>query len=292
MRDLIYATLIGAAAAFSTMAGAPAHAQPIKIVAAENFYGDMAHQIGGANLAVTSFLTNPDQDPHEFEASASTARAIADSQLVIYNGADYDPWMAKLLSASPSNSRIVIEVAPLVGKKPGDNPHLWYLPETGPALAKALAADLAKLDPAHAQAYADGAAAFDRSLAPLRAKVAELKAQYAGTQATATEPVFGYMAEAIGLKMRNPKFQLAVMNDTEPSAADIAAFEKDLSSRTVKVLFYNNQTEEALTKRMRALAQSSGVPVVGVSETEPPGKTYQEWMLSQLVALDAALAGK
>jgi zinc/manganese transport system substrate-binding protein len=282
----------------SAMLSAAAHAQPVAvvqpvaIVAGENFYGDIATQIGGADVAVRSILTNPDQDPHEFEASPATARQLADARLVIYNGADYDPWMVKLLSASTTAGRATIEVAQLVHKNPGDNPHLWYEPGTAPALAKALAAALAKLDPSHAKGYADRLTAFEGSLAPLTAKIAELKRRYAGMPVTATEPVFGYMAEALGLKMRNAKFQLAVMNDTEPGAKEIAAFEKDLRTKAVKVLLYNNQTEEALTKRMRGLAQDSGVPVVGVSETEPPGKTFQEWMLSQLDALDQALTGR
>jgi zinc/manganese transport system substrate-binding protein len=269
---------------------ATAVAAPLNIVAAENFYGDIARQLGGGAVAVTSILSNPDQDPHEFEASPSTARALAGARLVIYNGADYDPWAEKLLSASPSQAREVIVVARLVHKKAGDNPHLWYEPGTMPALAADLAASLARLDPAHRTEFARGLATFRQSLTPLDHKIAELRRKYAGTKVTATEPVFGYMATALGLDMRNPGFQLAVMNDTEPSAADIANFEKDLRTRTVKVLIYNSQTSDALTRRMRAIATASGVPVVGVSETEPGGKDYQEWMISQLDALGRALA--
>jgi zinc/manganese transport system substrate-binding protein len=292
MRNLILGTFAGAlgALAGAAMAISAAHAEPLKIVAAENFYGDVAEQIGGANVAVNSILTNPEQDPHEFEASTSTARLIADAQLVIYNGADYDPWAVKLLSASKSPSREVIEVAKLVHRKAGDNPHIWYDPPTMPAYAKALANTLSKLDPAHKADYAANLAAFEASMKPLVDKVAELRKEYAATPVTATEPVFGYMAIALGLKMRNDRFQLAVMNDTEPSAAQIAAFEKDLRTRTVKILFYNSQTSEALTERMRTIANESKVPVVGVTETEPAGKRYQEWMLSQLTALDQALA--
>ena len=287
MRSLMIGALVGTA-----MAAATAQANPINVVAAENFYGDIAEQIGGPNLAVTSILTNPDQDPHEFEASASTARQIADARVVIYNGADYDPWAVKLLSASKSSQREMIEVAKLIHKKAGDNPHVWYEPHTAPALAKTLAGSLSKIDPGHKAEYASRLATFEQSMSPLTAKIAELRQKYAGTTVTATEPVFGYMADAIGLKMRNARFQLAVMNDTEPSAGDIAAFEKDLRSKTVKVLFYNNQTSGALTERMRAVAQEAGVPVVGVSETEPAGKRYQEWMLSQLESLDKALGHK
>jgi zinc/manganese transport system substrate-binding protein len=272
------------------IAGAAAPAHSVAIVAAENFYGDIARQIGGSEVAVTSILTNPDQDPHEFEASPSTARALADAAVVVYNGADYDPWAGKLLSASPSPSRKIISVAELVHKNPGDNPHLWYAPDTVYALAGALADILARLDPAHQAGYQSRLTMFEKSMVPLAGQIAELRRKYAGTPVTATEPVFGYMADALGLDMRNRHFQLAIMNDTEPSAADIAGFQKDLRSRAVKLLIYNSQTSDALTRRMRAIAEEAGVPVVGVSETEPQGKDYQEWMRSQLDAIGRALA--
>ena len=284
MWKLIIAGFLGCA-----VTAAAAQAEPVKIVAAENFYGDVARQIGGADVAVTSILSNPDQDPHEFEASASTARAIADARLVVYSGADYDPWAIKLLSASKSPSREVIEVAKLAHEKAGDNPHVWYDPGTMPAFAKALAATLSKIDPPHQPDYAAHLAAFEQSMKPVVEKIAALRAEHAGKPVTATEPVFGYMADALGLKMRNGRFQIAVMNDTEPSATAIAAFEKDLRTRAVKVLLYNSQTSEALTERMRKLAEESGVPVVGVTETEPQGQNYQGWMMSQVDALDQAL---
>ena len=273
------------------MAVSATSAEPVKVVAAESVYGDIARQIGGANVAVTSVLTNPSQDPHEFEASASTARSIADARLVIYNGAGYDPWAAKLLSASRSASREVIEVAGLVHKKDGANPHLWYETAAISALAAALAAKLTRLDPAHGSDYADRLARFEASMRPLRERIAALREKHAGTPVTATEPVFDYMVDALGLRMRNGRFQLAVMNGTEPSAAAIAAFEKDLRTHAAKVLLYNSQTSQALAERMRAIARQAGVPIVAITETEPQGQSYQDWMLSQLDALDRALAG-
>jgi zinc/manganese transport system substrate-binding protein len=294
MRDPIIARLVAFAVALAAAPAQPAMpagpVTPIAVVAAENFYGDIARQIGGAGVAVTSILTNPDQDPHEFEASPSTARAFADAAVVIVNGAGYDGWAEKLLSASPSAARAVIVVATLVGKKAGDNPHLWYDPAAMPALAEALSDLFAKLDPLRQADYARRLAIFRKSIEPLDDRIAELRTKYSGTPVTATEPVFGYMAAALGLEMRNFGFQLAVMNDTEPSAGAIAAFERDLRTRTVKLLLYNSQTSEALTRRMQKIATQAGVPVVGVTETEPRGKDYQEWMLSQLDALDHALA--
>ena len=283
-RGLLIAGLVAA------LAGLPlVRAEPIKIVAAENVYGDIATQIGGANVAVTSILTSPSQDPHEFEASASTARAMATARLVIYNGADYDPWAVRLLSAPGSAARVRIEVAKLAHKEPGDNPHLWYEPAAVSALAVDLAAHLTQLDPEHSTDYARGLASFEAAMRTLRERIAALRAKYAGTAVTATEPVFDYMADALGLVMRNGRFQLSVMNGTEPSAAAIAAFENDLRTQTVRALLYNRQTSQALAERMRSLAGTAGVPVVAIAETEPPGLSYQEWMLQQLDALERAL---
>jgi len=269
----------------------PASAKPLTVVAAENFYGDLAQQIGGPAVHVTSILTNPNQDPHTFEASPSTARAIADAGLVVYSGADYDPWVANLLAASKAPDRKVIVVPDLVHRKSGDNPHLWYDPATMPALAKALAAEFAGRDPVHRADYESRLQAFLASLEPMNRKIAELRQKYAGQLVSATEPVFGYMSDALGLDMRNQPFQIAVMNDTEPSASQIAAFEKDLKTRAVKVLFYNSQVTDDLTARLQKTAQESGVPIVGVSETEPPGLSYQAWMGGQLEATGKALAG-
>jgi zinc/manganese transport system substrate-binding protein len=262
----------------------------ITVVAAENFYADVAKQIGGERVAVESIISNPDQDPHLFETSPSVMREIAAAQIVIYSGADYDPWMTKLLKADPRPDRIAINVADLVGKQPGDNPHLWYDPPTMPKMAARFADVLIKIDPTHRADYAARLKAFISSLKPLRQKAAEIASQYAGTSVTASEPVFGYMAAALRLKMRNERFQLAVMNDTEPRASDVAAFENDLKSRKVRVMFYNKQSPNKAVQRLVDLAHQSKIPVVGVTETAPPGTTYQEWMLSQLKDTEQALA--
>jgi zinc/manganese transport system substrate-binding protein len=271
---------------------AAARAEPVAIVAAENFYGDVASQIGGEHVAVTSILTNPDQDPHSFEASASTARALSAARIVVENGAGYDAWVEKLLAGSPNPKRLVIDMAAVLHVEEGHNPHLWYDPATMPGFAQALQQRLIALDPAHRVAYDIGTHDFLGSLAPLNAEVAVLKAAYAGVAVTATEPVFGLMAAAIGLKMRNFRFQLAVMNDTEPGASDVAAFEDDLRGHRVRVLFFNNQTGGALSAKMLAIAKEAGVPAVGVSETEPPEMHYQDWMMTQLKALEVALSSR
>jgi zinc/manganese transport system substrate-binding protein len=264
---------------------------PIQVVAAENFYADIAQQIGGPEVEVVSILSNPNQDPHNFEASPSTARQIADAELVVYSGADYDPWMTSLLSASPSDHRKIIVAANLVHRVSGDNPHIWYDPETMPQLAAALAAEFSNRDPAHKAEYETRLQSFQASLQPMLQKIAEMKQKHAGDAVTATEPVFGYMIDALGYEMRNQDFQMAVMNDTEPSASDIAAFQDDLKNRKVKVLIYNNQVTDDMTERLKELAQQSDIAIVGVTETLPAGMTYQSWMMDELTRLDKAMSG-
>jgi len=278
------------AAAFVAFASFPAvAAEPIHVVAAENFYGDIAQQIGGPTVKVTSILSNPDTDPHLFEASPSVARSLSGAQIVIYNGIDYDPWMADLLSASKAPDRKSIVVADLIGKKSGDNPHIWYDPATMVALARAMKDALVAADPANQAEYEKRLTAFEDSLKPVQDKIGELKRRSAGVPVTATEPVFGYMFDALGMVVRNEPFQLAVMNDTEPSPSQIAAFEDDLKAGKVKLLVYNSQASDPLAERMLKLARAAKIPVVGATETEPPGSTYQAWMTKELVAVDKAL---
>jgi zinc/manganese transport system substrate-binding protein len=279
-----------ALAAALTLAAGPARAA-VKLVAAENFYGGIAHQIGGLEVEVVSILNNPDEDPHLFETSPAVARQLAHAQIVVYNGADYDPWMAKLLQAAPKPDRVAIVAAELMHRQAGGNPHLWYDPATMPKVAQALAAALSKADPDHAADYAARLKSTLAALARVETRVKALRAKWAGTPVTATEPVFGSMAEAVGLTMRNQRFQTAMMNGTEPSARDIAAFENDLKNHKVKALIYNRQVSEKLTQHLLAIAKRAKVPVVPVTETQPADTSYADWMLAELDALDKALTG-
>jgi zinc/manganese transport system substrate-binding protein len=263
----------------------------IEVVAAENFYGNVAQQIGGDRVSVVSILNNPDQDPHLFEVSPAVIRKVAAAQVVLYNGAGYDPWVEQVLSATAKPGRVAIVAADLMHRKSGDDPHLWYDPATMPAVARALATALAAADPAHKDDYAARLATFLASLAPLDAKIAAIRDKYAGTAVTATEPVFGNMAQALKLTMANERFQLAIMNDTEPSARDIAAFERDLKDRKVRVLFYNKQAPTKLVQHLIELARAAKIPVVGITETAPAGSSYQDWMLMELDETQRALAG-
>jgi zinc/manganese transport system substrate-binding protein len=263
---------------------------PVHIVAAENFYGDVARQIGGKDVSVTSILRNPDEDPHLFEVSPSVGRDVSAANIVIYSGIGYDPWMASLLGAAAGEQpRRTIVVADLIGRKAGANPHIWYDPQTMPALATALTRTLVAEDPVHKSGYERRLARFVASMQPITAKIAALRRRLAGTPVTATEPIFGDMFAALGLRVRNAAFQLAVMNDTEPSAAAVAAFERDLRTHQVRLLIYNSQATNPAAQRMEHIAQAAHIPIVGATETEPPGTIYQDWMLRELDAVARAL---
>ena len=275
------------------LASPTAYADGLKIVAAENFYGGVAKQIAGDSAIVTSILTNPNQDPHEFTTNASTAKSVADADIVIYSGISYDPWMEKLLGTNGKLDRVVIKVADLIGAKDGDNPHIWYDPRTMPALATKLADVLVSKHSVLGFLYLRHLIEFRSSMKPELDKIAEIKASSAGLEVTATEPVFGYMAGALGFKMLNYDFQVKIMNDSETSADQTAAFEKSLTSKTVKILFYNSQVTDPTTDRIQKIAKQSGVSIVGVTETQPPDQTsYVGWMLHELNGVQAALGAK
>lgn len=266
-----------------------AGAQVLHVVAAENFYAGVAQAIGGEHVQVDSILNSPNQDPHLFEISPADARRIADAAVVIYNGLGYDTWMTRLLAASGDGDRTVIEVARLTGYRRGDNPHIWYAPHTMPTLARHLAATLARLDPTHKANYARALDDFTHNLAPLGRAIDSVRARYRGTSVTATEPVFGLMAKALGLTMRNVGFQRAIMNDTDPSPSQMIAFERDLRDHQVRAVIYNRQVTNPLITRLLDIARDVGVPTVGVTETAPPDTTYAAWMTDQIEALAAAL---
>jgi zinc/manganese transport system substrate-binding protein len=263
----------------------------LTVTGAENFYADLLHQIGGSNVKVYTFISDPTADPHLYESNAADARAVADSRLVIENGLGYDSFMDKLLRASPDPNRVVINVQMLIGARNGANVHIWYDPTVMPRVAQSVASSLVELDPAHAAAYTTNFATFLSSLKPLNDEVASLKRRYAGTLVAFTEPVFGYMADAIGLSVKSPReFMKAVEEGNDPPSAAMAAEQDLVTGHQVKALLYNNQTVTKVTTRIKDLATRNGIPLVGVSETAAPGKTFQDWQLSQLKDLERALS--
>jgi len=264
---------------------------PISIVAAENFYGDVATQIGGNRVTVVSILKDPNVDPHEYESNVDDAKAIGSAQIVIKNGLGYDAFIDKLLAASPRPNRIVIDVGQLTGHQEGDNPHVWYQLATMPKVAQKLSQTLSQLDPADAAYFNGRLQSFDASEKAVADQVAAMKAKERGMKVLPTEPVFNYMAEEIGLDVvdKEGDFQRAVENGNDPPALAVATFRQQITSHAIKALIYNSQAVTPMTSQMQDLARQNHVPVVAVSETEPEGVTYQQWMLSQLRVLQQAL---
>ena len=261
-------------------------------VGAENQYADVIGQIGGKYVLVNAILSNPNTDPHTFEASAAVGRELNQAQLVVQNGAGYDEFMNTIEDAVPSSARKVVVVQNLLGL-PGNtpNPHLWYRPGTMAAVANAIAADLAAIQPAHAAYFRARAAAFTDSLQAWNNAIAQFKASDPGTPVATTEPVADYLLQALGADNLTPwTFQAGIMNGTDPSAQDVAAERNLLTQHQVKALVYNQQVTDSLTESFVALARANGIPVVGVYETMPaPGYDYQSWMLAEVQALRAAV---
>lgn len=264
----------------------------MQVVAAENFWGSLASQLGGSRAAVVSVVTDPNADPHEYESNAATARAFATARLVILNGAGYDDWAQKLLDANASGSRAVFSVASFLGKKAGDNPHFWYNPDFVLRVADKITAELSSIDPGDRAYFARQRSAFATALQPYLARLADIRARFAGTPAGATESIFEYLAAYLRLDLVSPpEFMRAISEGNDPAAADVARFHDQLARKQIKVLVYNVQTVTAVTTNLKQEAAQESIPVVGISETlQPVTATFQDWQLGQLDALERALA--
>jgi zinc/manganese transport system substrate-binding protein len=263
----------------------------IEVVAAENFWGNIASQLGGRDVSVTSLITNPNADPHLFETNAADAARLAQARVVIENGAGYDGWMSSLLNADSGHPTVVnaASVLHVTGSDP--NPHLWYDIPKVPKVAAAISAALIKVDPKDASVFRSNLRRFDNSLAPLTAVLASIRSRFAGAPVAYTERVPGYALAVAHLAVKTPEgFARAIEDGEDPGPADTLAMEQLLTKHRIDVLLYNVQTVTPVTTQVRALAQKSGIAIVGVSETMPASDhTYQQWQLSQLTALLHAL---
>jgi zinc/manganese transport system substrate-binding protein len=289
------ALLASACSSSSASGSSDASGGAIVAVGAENEYANVIQQVGGKYVQASAIMSNPNTDPHTFEASASVARLVSGAQLVVQNGVGYDTFMTTIENAAPSSSRKVIVVQDLLGLPAGTpNPHLWYKPATMPAVANAIAADLAALQPAHASYFKANAAAFTGSLAAWNNAIAAFKANYPNTPVATTEPVADYMLQAAGADNLTPwAFQADIMNGTDPSAQDVAIERSLFTQHKVKAFLYNQQVTDSLTESFITLAHANGIPVVGVYETMPvPGFDYQSWMLTEVQDLQKAVADK
>ncbi|HYY46061.1 MAG TPA: zinc ABC transporter substrate-binding protein [Candidatus Angelobacter sp.] len=289
---LALATLLSTvlAACGSTSPGSSA-GNSLQVVAGENFWGSIAAQLGGSKVSVTSIVTNPNTDPHDYESSATDARALATADYVILNGAGYDDWGQKLLSSNPSSSRKVMTIASLLGKKDGDNPHFWYNPAWVTRVADQITADYKALDSADGTYFDQQRSAFRSALQPYQNLISQIRAKDSGQAVGATESIFVYMADALGLNLTSPPaFMQAMAEGDDPPAQTVAEFQNQISTHQIKVLVYNTQASSPITDNLKQLAGRNSIPVVGISETvEPTSASFQDWQVKQLQALAAAL---
>ena len=265
---------------------------PLVVLGTENFYADLLTQIGGPRVQASSFIDDPNADPHAFESNAKDAALVADARLVIVNGLGYDDFMQKLLGASTKPDRIVVNAQQVLALPDTVNVHIWYDPATMPKVATAVTDALSRLDPQNAAFFAARSRAYVAGLKPIGDKIAELKTRFAGRPIAFTEDVAGYLTDQIGLVVKTPiGFMKAVEEGTDPAPSDVAAERDLLTGKTVNVLVYNSQVTSPTTSDIHDLATQNGIPIVGVAETIPPSfHTYQDWQLGQLTDLEHALA--
>ena len=292
---LLGAGCSSSAGAATSAAGAEAGSGSgtITVVGAENEYANVIAQIGGKYVRTDAVMSDPNTDPHTFEASPAVAQEVSSAQLVVQNGVGYDTFMNTIEKAAPNPSRKVIDVQNLLGLPDSTaNPHLWYQPTTMPAVARAVAADLAQIRPADASYFQANLGTFDNSLAPWNQAIAALRAAHPNTPVATTEPVADYMLQAAGTDNLTPwSFQADIMNGVDPSPQDVTLQDSLFTRHKVKIFLYNQQVTDSLTQKFLNLAKQNGIPVVGVYETMPTdGYTYQSWMLAEVDAVDKALS--
>ncbi|MFC4034713.1 metal ABC transporter solute-binding protein, Zn/Mn family [Streptomyces polygonati] len=265
----------------------------IKVVAAENFWGSIAEQIGGSHVTVTSIINNPDADPHDYEPTAADAREMATAQYAIVNGIGYDSWATKLVDANPAPGRTVLTVGDLVGIKDGGNPHRWYSPSDVHHVIEQITADYKKADPADAAYFDAQKTTFEtQTLGEYNSLIADIKAKYAGTPIGASESIVSPLADGLGLKMLTPySFLSAISEGSDPSAQDKATIDHQIATKQIKLYVYNSQNATPDVQEQVKAAKANGIEVATVTETlTPAGASFQQWQVAELKGLQQALA--
>ena len=264
----------------------------IEVVAAENFWGSIAAQLGGDRVHVTSVISNPAADPHDYEPTAQDARTLAGAQMVIVNGVGYDSWASRLVDANPVHGRVVLDVGDLVGVKRGGNPHRWYSPGDVQNVIAEIVGDYSELDPKDSRYFRAQAAHLEtQSLARYKNLIATIRGKYAGVPVGASESIFAVIAPALGLRLITPpSFLRAISEGAEPTAADKSSVDRQIAKRRIKVWIFNSQNGTPDVKRLTDAARKRHIPIVEITETlTPENSTFQDWQARQLAALAAAL---
>ena len=270
-----------------------AAAAQIHVVAAENVWGSIAAQLGGSRVQVTSVVTNPAADPHDYEPTSFDARAFAGAQMIVVNGVGYDSWASRLIAANPVKGRVVLDVGDLVRIGNGGNPHRWYSPVDVHQVAAAITRDYIALDRKDAAYFRARARSFTtKALAEYEHLVARIERRFGGTPVGASESIFAPLAQALGLKLITPStFLDAISEGAEPTARDKATIDRQISERAIRLWVFNSQNSTPDVARLTAEARAKHIPVVSITETlSPANATFEQWQVRQLKALLRALA--
>ena len=284
---------VGAGCGGQSKSSAGAPTGVLHVVAAENFWGSIASQLGGNRVQVNSVITNPATDPHDYEPTAADARTIAGARMVVVNGIGYDAWADKLIAANPISGRIVLNVGDLVGIKPGGNPHRWYSPPDVQLMIDSIVRDYDKLDPEDSGYFAQQKTRLEtKGLAQYKQLIATIRHKYSGVPVGASESMFAPLAQALGLKVLTPPtFLKAISEGTEPTAGDKTTIDRQIGQKQIKVWVFNSQNSTPDVKRITDAARKRGIPVATITETlVPASASFQDWQSRQLQALAAALA--
>jgi zinc/manganese transport system substrate-binding protein len=292
---VVAAAILSAAACSSTKSSSTAAGSraPLQVVAAENFWGSIAAQLGGSRVTVTSIITNPDTDPHAYEPTPADGRTMASASYVIANGIGYDPWAPKLVAANPLSGRVVLNVGDLVGVKAGGNPHRWYSPPDVRRVIDQITSDYKRLSPSDAPYFDQLHSTFTTvALSRYNSLIADIKAKYAGTPIGASESIVSPLADASGLNLITPaSFLTAISEGSEPTAADKATCDTQIKTHQIKAYVFNSQNSTPDVKAQVDEARAAGIPITSVTETlTPPTASFQDWQATQLQSLAAALA--
>ncbi|MGC4972573.1 metal ABC transporter solute-binding protein, Zn/Mn family [Streptomyces sp. DT199] len=288
-------TLLAGCGSSSDSADGKSTPARVAVVASTNVYGDIARRIGGDRVDVTSVISDPDQDPHSYEANPQNQLTLSKAKVVIENGGGYDDFVDHMLKGGHNDSVEVINAVDVSGRTAPEggelNEHVWYDFPTVATVADRISTALAEADPGDAAAFEKNTAAFKAELKPLEAREAQIKKAHGGDGVAITEPVPLYMLEASGLVNRTPaEFSEAIEEGDDVSPRVLRENLALFSGKKVKALVYNEQTSGPQTEKAEAAAKAAGIPVVPVTETLPSGKDYLGWMTANLDALASALA--
>lgn len=288
---LVAATALVVSACSSGSTSSPSSSGAIQVVAAESFWGSIAAQLGGDHVAVTSLITSPDVDPHDYEPTPQDGRVIAGAQYVISNGLGYDPWAAKAVDANPASDRKVLEIGNLLGLEEGDNPHRWYFPDDVQRVIERITADYKAIDPANAAYFDQQHETFESTgLKQYKDLLTEIEQKYAGTPVGASESIFVGLAQATRLDLRTPaSFLAAVSQGADPTVQDKTTTDEQIADKQIKVFVFNSQNSTPDVQELVDAARANGIEVSTITETPPENVAFQDWQSRQLQELADAL---